>query len=134
VACLFGVRVVVSADDQAVYHDLDGVNAVAIQFDVFFQIADFAINANAGESGFLDVLKHFFVMPFASTNDGRKDLNTYPAVGVGGKLIGERLHFVHDLLCALGDDFFATDRTVWDADASVEQTQVVVNLRDGADG
>ena len=50
------------------------------------------------------------------------------------RAVGQRFDLIDDLLGALGDDFLAADGTVGHADAGIEQTQIIVNLGDCADG
>src|SRR5690606_8603976 len=77
-------------------------------------------------SGLADVLDHALVPPFAVLDDGRENLDA--------GAIGPALDVFHDLLGRLRLDALTADRAVGDADARVEQAQVVVNLRHGADG
>ena len=65
-------------------------------------------------------------MAFLPLDDRREDLRA--------RAVGQRFDFIDDLLGALGDDFLAADRAVRDADAGVQQAQIVVNLGHGADG
>ena len=66
------------------------------------------------------------MVAFASAHQRREELQ---ACGNG-----QGQHRVHDLLRALPGDRAPTVGAVGDADAGVEQAQVIVDLRDGADG
>ena len=125
-AGFFRIGVVVAADHQAIDHHFDVVDAVAVECDVFFQVVDFTIGAHALETLLADVLEDLFVLAFAPLDDRREDLRA--------RAIRQRLDFIDDLLGALGDDFRAANGTVRDADAGVEQAQIVVDFGDSADG
>ena len=66
----------------------------------------------------------FLELAFATTHDGREHLKT--------RTLSQPHQPVDDLLRALPADDGATHRAVRDADAGEQETQVVVDLRDGA--
>src|SRR5664279_3461331 len=113
-------------DDEAIHHDFDVVDTIAVERDVFFKVINFAVGADALKTRFADVLEDLLVLTFAPLDDRGKNLRA--------RTVGQRFDFIDDLLGALSDDFRAADRTMRDADARVQEAQIIVNLGNGADG
>ena len=113
------------AHDQAVHHRLDGVLFVLLQVDFLVQFAHFPVDAHAHVAVALEVLQDLDVLALPAADHGREHLDAR-ALRQGEDLVD---HLVHGLLA----DFPAALGAVRDADARVEQAQVVVDLRDGAD-
>ncbi len=118
------VRIVKVAHDQAVYHDLNRVHLIPFQVDVFRHVAHLAIDADAHKPGLLDIFQYLFVASLAVFNDRGEYLDA--------RSVCPLFDLFHDLLRRLCFDSFPANRAVGDADAGIEQAQIVVNLGDGA--
>lgn len=112
---LLGVR-----DDQAVDDGLDVVNLVAGQVGDILQLIDLAVDPDADEAQFLDLLKDILMMPLAPAHQRRQ----HPETGAAGHP-QER---VDDLLRALLGHLASALGTVGYTDARVEQAEIVVDL------
>src|SRR5207248_8946692 len=87
---------------------------------------DHAVDARAHEAVAARLLKHVTILALASAHHGRHDEDA------AARRVGQ--HDVDDLLDRLPRNLAPAVGAVWVADARVEQPQVVVDLRDGADG
>ena len=87
-------------------------------------VADLAVDAHAREALALEVVEQLAVLALAALDDRREHLEL--------GLLGQLEDAVDDLVGSLPLDLAAADRAVRDADARVEQAQVVVDLGDGA--
>ncbi len=111
---------------QAIHHGFDGVHLVAVEFDVLIHIAHFAVDAHADETRFAHIFEDALVVALAVLDQRSQDHD--PAA------LGQTHDVVHDPVGGLlGDDPSALG-AVRDADAGIEQPQVVVDLGDSADG
>src|SRR5947209_2858805 len=97
-----------------------------IQFDLITEVIDRAIDANTDIAGSTLLLKDIFIFTFASLHKWRKQKNTCP--------FGQAQHCISNLLECLLTHLTSAFWTVWMTDASVEQTQVVVDFGHGANG
>ena len=114
------------AQDQTIHHHLDGVGLVATQLDGRPQLIDLVVDHHPGETLLGEVLEQLLVGALAAPHHRGQHLEP----GAFGQL----QDVVDDLLGGLADQPFAGLGIVGDADAGVEQAEVVVDLGDGADG
>ena len=112
--------------DQAVDHDLDRVLVVLGQADRFGQLPHLAVDPGPGEPLARQVAEQLLVLPLASPDHGRQDLE------LGA--LGQLHHLVDDLLRRLPADRAPAVGAVRMTHAREEHPEVVVDLRDGADG
>ena len=111
--------------DQTVDDDLDRVFFVFVKGDLLGQLIHGAVDADADITRLFCVLKDLFMHTLFAADDGRKD----DELGSCGQLAD----LVKNLVDGLLADLLAADRTVRNADARIEQTQIVVDLGDGTD-
>ena len=112
--------------DQTVNDDLDGVLFVFIKRNFLGQFIHRSVNADADITCFLCILKDLFMHTLFAADDGGKHDELCPC--------GQFADFVKNLVNGLLTDFLAADRTVRNTDTRIQQSQVVVNFRDGTDG
>ena len=125
-AGIIGLHIFSAANDEAVDDDFNIMDDITIQFDVFIQVADSPVHPHPRKALLADVLQDFDMIAFFAMNNGRQDLNA----AVGRHI----LHLVDNLLGALGRYPFAANRAVRHTHAGIQQTQIIINLGDGADG
>jgi len=113
-------------DHEPVDHGLDRVHLVAVELDLFVDVAHAAIDPHTHESGLAHVLKDRLVMPLAVLDQRRQHLEA----GAGR----HPQHCVDDLVGRLFGNRPAALGTVGHADAGVQEPQVVIDLGDSADG
>jgi hypothetical protein len=116
---------------HAVDDHLDRVALVLGELDLLGEVHHLAVDAHAHEAGAARVLEDLLVLALAVLDHGRE--HHQPPAG------GEGEDAVHDLLDGLALDRAAEVRAlrvgaVGPAGAGVEQAEVVVDLRDRADG
>ena len=90
------------------------------------QLTDLAVDAHAAEALTTQVIKQLGVLSLASQHHGREH--------VGAPPLSVCKHLVGYLIGGLALDGTAAFRAVRDADARIQQAQVVIDLRDRADG
>ena len=113
--------------DDAVHHDVDGVLKGLCQLDlVFVEILDLAVHPHADEAFSFDTLQDLLVRALLFPDD-RSQQRKPGAFAEGHQLL-------HDLVHALAGDLPAADGAMGNADAGVEQTQIVVNFGDRSHG
>ena len=95
----------------------------------FVELDEFAVDAGAEVAVLRELFEFLAVGAFASSNDGRED---HDAVVGLAELASE--DGLNDLLAGLARDGFAALRAVGNADGAVDDAEVVVDFRDGADG
>ena len=115
-----------AAHDEAIHDHFDRVVAPPVKRDVVLERRELAVDARLGEAAPAQVRQLLLELPLTAADDRRQHVNT-------GVLRIEH-HHVDDALERLAGDFLAAVRAVRDADAREEQTQVVVDFRDGPDG
>ena len=112
-------------DLDAVDHDLDGVLELLVELHAVCKLQHLAVDADAAEALFGEVLEQRGELALAALDDGGHD---HDAVADG---------MCHDLVRHLVDrlllDHLAAGGAVRRAHARVEQAQVVVDLCDGGD-
>ena len=114
------------AHDQTVHHDLQRMLELLVQRGRLVQIVDLAIYADAHVAPLLGILHQLHVLAFAGAHDGGQHLHAL-ALRQGEDLI-------HHLVDGLLLDLLAAFGTMGHADAGIEQTKVVVDLRHRAHG
>ena len=105
---------------------LDRVLALLVEDDLLLEQPLLAVHLDAREAVGAQLLEHVLVLALAVAHDRRVDRELRP--------LGQLQHLVDDRLLRLAGDRAPADRAVRTADARVEQPQVVVDLRHGADG
>ena len=90
------------------------------------ELDDLAVDAGPGEALLGELVEQALVLALAAAHDRREHLEA--------GALGQLQHAVDDLLRRLAGDDPPALRAVRDADARVEQAQVVVDLGDRADG
>ena len=113
-------------NDDAVDDHLDGVLVLLGELGRVGELHGFAVHAGTRIALGQQVLEEVHKFALTCADDGRENLQA----GAFGVL----LQSVHDLLRGLLGDFLATFGAVRVADARPEQTHVVVDFGDGADG
>ncbi len=116
----------VPAQHETVHDDLYRVLLVLFQCDLFAQIIEDPVHAHAGKAAAAGVLQQLDVLALLAADDGRKHLKACA--------LRHGQHLVDDLVYGLTADLAAALRAVRRADARPEQTQIVIDLRDGTDG
>ena len=114
------------AHDEAVDNDLDGVLELFLQLGGIFKAHHLTVDDRAGVALRTKLVDEVLVLALASAHDRGEDLEARALV--------HRAHAIDDLLGRLRLDAGPALGAVRDAGAGVEQTQVVVDLRDRADG
>ncbi len=94
---------------------------VLLQFDLFIQFVEHAVYPRANVPVSLQVLDHFDMLALSTSDDGREYLDA--------RALRQREDLIHHLIHALLLDLPAALGAVRNADARIEQTQVVVYLR-----
>ena len=111
---------------EAVHNDIDGMLDVLIQLDFFRQIVHASVHTDADIAALGRVLEDLLVHTLLRTDHRREDHKALAVL---------QLHQLRDnLVDRLLLDDLAADRAVGNADARIEQTQIVVNFRNGTDG
>lgn len=113
-------------DDQPVDDNFNVVLFVFLQLDAFGEVVEVAVHPDADKAALAGRLKLLDMLPFAAADDRRENLCLTP--------FGQAEHLIDDLVHRLLLDLPAADRAVRDADAGVEQTEVVIDFGHGADG
>ena len=111
---------------DAVDDDLYVVGLIAIHHHTEFNLAHHAVDAHAGEACLADMFEQLAVMALTAAYGGCQYVDAF-AIKLLKDQVGDLLFGVahHALACVVGVSL---------ADAGVEQTQEVVDLRDGAHG
>ena len=95
------------------------------QLDFIRQIEDFAVYSYADKALFLNVLKFLDKLAFFTFCNRSQNLNFCP--------FREEHNLVNDLVNRLRRNFPAADGAMRNTDSCPKQTQIVINLRNGAD-
>ncbi len=114
----------VRVNDQAVHHNLEGVLPVFFQVDVLRKVIQDAVGAHARKAAAARGVQLFPVGALPPAHDRGKDQE--PGA------LRHRQNPVDNLVHRLLADFPAADRAVRDADARIQQAQVIVNFGDRA--
>ena len=110
---------------EAIDHDLDRVLELLVERDLVFEEALLAVHLHAREPVAPELFQELAVLALPVADDWRVDREA--------GALGELKDLVDDRLDRLAGDRAAADRAVRAADPRVEQTEVVVDLRDRAD-
>ena len=111
---------------EPVDDDLDRVLELLVELDLLVELAHLAVDLHAGEALAAQLLEQILVLALAVADDRRVDGELRP--------LGQPQHLVDDRLDRLPRDRPPADGAMRPSGARVEQAQVVVDLRDGADG
>ena len=109
-------------DHNAVDDRLDGVLKLFIQRGCIRNVVDRAVHAHANIALALELVEELLVLTFSAADAGRDDLR----LGV----LRQRHHAIDHLIDGLLFDGLSAIRAMRHTAARVEQTQIVVNLRD----
>ena len=115
----------VGTENQTVDDDVNGVLFVLVERDLFGEVVEAPVHACADVTRALGVGKNLFVHTLLCAHDGGE----YHEAAA----LRERENAVEDLVERLLGDLPPADRAVGRPDARVEQTQIVVDLRDRPD-
>ncbi len=115
----------VGLHDQTIDDHLDRVLLLLVEVDLVAQFARLAVDPDAREALFLDLLEELGVLALASANHRREQLDA--------RALGQLHHLVDDLFGRLRADLAPAVVAMRLADARVEQAQIIVNLGDRAD-
>ena len=118
--------VLIRADDDAVDHDLDIVLAVFIERDRLRKVIDAAVHAHAHIPAAAGIVEHLLVLALTCTDDRRQDLHA--------RRLRQRRDLIDDLVDRLAADLLAALRAVRRAAARPQKAQIVIDLRDRANG
>jgi hypothetical protein len=111
---------------QAIDHHFNGVILALVEREVVFQTDEFAIHTRTREAMLHQLLHLFFELAFTPANDGRHDHHA---------IIGRERHdALHDLFRRLPRDRLAAIGTMRNANRRIQQSQIIVNFGDCADG
>ena len=110
--------------DQTVYHDLDIMFDIFVQADFFGKFVHISVNLYTDITASFRMFQKFGMSTLASTHNRSQKLE-FRAFRKGHDRI---YHLVNSLFLNLSSAF----RTVRDSDSGVQQTKVVVNLRDSS--
>jgi len=110
---------------QTVDDDGDVVLVLLVEVEALVELAHLAVDLDPREAVGAELLEHPPVLALAPAHERRDDAEPRPRL--------ELADLVDDLLHRLPGDGPPAVGAVWVADARVEQTQVVVDLGDGAD-
>ena len=113
-------------NDQAVDDDLDVVPLGLLERDVLGQVAGLAVDADADEPRSPGVLEDLLVLALATPHHRSQNLDS--------RAVGQVDDGVDHLLDGLALDGAAAGVAVRMTHSGEEEAQVVVDLRDGADG
>ena len=100
--------------------------APSVEADVFLEQSRLPVDARLGEATRPQRLQLFLELPFSPSDDGRQD--------VDARVLRIGHHEIDDALERLRRDLAAAVGTVRHADVGKEQTQIIVDLGDRADG
>ena len=106
---------------QAVHHDLDIVLDIFIQLNLFRQLIQAAVHAHPHVAAALRPLQHLGVFALPSTDHRGQELDPGS--------FRQRQDLIHHLIHGLFFDLLAALRAVGDADAGIEQTEIIIDLR-----
>ena len=115
-------------EDDAVDDGFDGVVFALFEAHAFFDLGDFAIDADA-EAFFVEVLELFAELTLAAADDGSEDGDALLHVVVAAAIDDLR----DDLVGGLAGDGAVAVGTVRLTYRRVEEAEVVVDFGDGAD-
>jgi len=108
------------AHHEPIHNHLNRMHLVAVQGDLVIELGNLAIDARAHIACLDQVVEQALVLAFAPLNHRRQEHDTRP--------IRESADVVHDLLNRLPGDLSPTDRAMGNADAGIEQAQIVIDL------
>src|SRR5207245_9797912 len=116
-------------DEQAVDHDFDGVIFALVEGREIVELVEFAVDANADVAFLREFFQLLAIGAFSSADNGREDHDAVVELADFSVQNG-----LYDLLAGLARDGLAAVRAVRNADRSVDDAEIIVNLRDRSDG
>ena len=112
-------------DHQAVDHHLNVVLFIFIKLDRFREIINAAIHTHTHIAGFARRIQLLTMLTLSPADHRREHLNLRTLV--------ERHDPIDDLIDCLLLNLLAANRAMRDADAGIQQAQIVVDFRNGTD-
>src|SRR5690606_27295368 len=116
----------IRADDDAVHDNVDVVLVLLVELRRVRDFVEGAVDLDALEALLLQLRQLLAVFALAATHDGREQVKP--------RTLGQRQHAIDHLADRLALDGQPRDRRVGDAHTREQQAQVVVDLRNRADG
>ena len=113
------------ADHETIDHDLDGMADVLIEADILRKLIHVSVHTYTHIAGAAGRVEHLLVHTLLAADDRCEQLDP-------GTLRHQK-QLIHDLIHRLALDLASALRTVRRADARVQKTHIIVNLRDGTD-
>ena len=114
------------ASNHPVDHDFDVVTHLPVEFQVFRQLHDLAVDACANEALFQQVVEEVAVLALLTLDNRCENLELRPVFVPGNR--------VDNLLDRLRRDWLPALIATLRADPGKEHSQIIINLRDRADG
>ena len=112
--------------NKAVNDYFDGVFFVLLKLDFLRKIVNYSVDPDADKTAFSCGIKLFYIFAFSAPDDGSHKLD----FGAFRKF----QHLVNNLVDGLLFYLSSADRAMGNADSCIEQTEIVINLRNGSDG
>ena len=116
----------VSAQNEAIHDQFDGVLFILFQRNFLAQIIVDAVDAHAGKAAAAGVLQELGMLTLFAAHDGRQHLKACS--------LRHGKHLIDDLIHTLTANLPAAFRAVGRSRARPKQTQIVIDFRDRADG
>ena len=113
------------ADHETIDHDLDGMADVLIEADVLRKLIHVSVHTYTHIAGAAGRVEHLLMHALLAADNRCQQLN--PAA------LRHQKQLIHDLIHRLALDLASALRTVRRADACVQKTHIIINLRDGTD-
>ena len=113
------------ADHETIDHDLDSMADVLIKADILRKLVHVSVHTYTYIAGAAGRVEHLLVHALLAADDRCQQLNP-------GALRHQK-QLIHDLIHRLALDLASALRTVRRADACVQKTHIIINLRDGTD-
>src|SRR5260370_24003678 len=126
---LFEARGDALLDEQTVDDDFDGVIFPLVEGRKIIELVELAVDAHADVAVLREFFELFAIRAFSSADDGRE--NHDAVVRLANFFVQNGLN---DLLAGLARDGLAAIGAVRHADGRIDDAEIVVNFRDGADG
>ena len=105
---------------QTIYHDVDIVLDIFIQFDLFRQFIHAAVDPYPDITASLGTLQHFGMLALAASDHGGQQLDL--------RAFSHVHDLIHHLIYSLLGNLSATLRAVGNTDSRIQQTEIVINL------
>src|SRR4029077_9889099 len=116
-------------DEKAIDDDFDGVVLALVESRGSVEGVELAVDAHANEAVLCELFQLLAVGAFATAHDRGEDHDA--VVGLAEVAVKNGLH---NLVAGLAGDGLAASGAMRNADGTVDDTEIVVNFGDGADG